>query len=197
MKSIGAAGNSRPISGTQTCFWPLTGGPHAGQQGTPHVRMRRCSAVRFSYTHRQPNGACCWCNLSTGPSAAPSLRRALSEPPAYVLLYAGVVTFRRALVSLAIERRWSSASAITPGTLSVHCHEYGAGGAATDRPNIVRIGAAGAVTDCPWQCTYGSTPAFRLCRSALVYPLPPRPRNTSPDACHSHPCGNPRPPMPS
>jgi len=32
---------------------------------------------------------------------------------------------------LAIKRRWSSPSGITPGTLTVHCHEYGA---ATDRP---------------------------------------------------------------
>ena len=30
---------------------------------------------------------------------------------------------------LAIERRWLSPSGITPENLSVHCHEYGAGGA--------------------------------------------------------------------
>ena len=42
---------------------------------------------------------------------------------------------------LAIERRWSSPSGITPGTPSVHCHEYGAGSAATDCPQIVRRSA--------------------------------------------------------
>ena len=40
---------------------------------------------------------------------------------------------------LATERRWSSPSGIAPGTLTVHCHEYGAGGAATDRPQIASM----------------------------------------------------------
>ena len=43
---------------------------------------------------------------------------------------------------LAIERRWPSPSGIALGTLSVHCHECGARGAATDR-RVVLAGEGG------------------------------------------------------
>ena len=44
---------------------------------------------------------------------------------------------------LATERRWSSSTGIAPGTLSVLCQKCGAGGAATDCPQIVRFTGGG------------------------------------------------------
>ena len=64
----------------------------------------------------------------------------------------GTAGFHRVVVlghrcCLVIERRWSSPSRITPGTLTVHYHEYSASGADTDCLDTARgHGARGATT---------------------------------------------------
>ena len=74
--------------------------------------------------------------------------------------------------SSATERRWSSPSGITPGTLTVHCHEYGARGAATDRPTIVRRYSAGGIR---WTPGGGGGAHPRTSAPSAAFPAAPAP----------------------